>query len=373
MVEVKQINTKKEIKYFIDFPTKLYKDCQYYSYPLRMDEFNMFNPKKNAAYKDCDVALFLAYENNEIVGRIAGIIQKVYNQKTGGKFVRFSRFDSINSKEVAKALFGAVESWAKEKGMNTIHGPLGFNDLDSEGMIVEGFNERCTYESRYNFEYYVDLMKSCGFEKDVDWLERKIFAPKETSEKVNRVAELVQKRYKLKFVEGISKNKLIKKYKKEIFEVVDAAYGNLYGVVPFNDDMIKTLLAQFKAFVDLKYLILIVNEQDEVISFGVAIPALNGALYKSKGRLTLPAIFRVFKALKHPKVVDFALLAVRPDYQNKGVNAMTIKYLMDNMAKFGVGYCETNLCLEENVKIAQTWDYFEHEQHRRRRAWKKTI
>lgn len=373
MIEIKQISSKRDIKKFVDFPTNLYKDCKNYSYPIRMDELAMFNPKKNVCYKDCDVATFLAYKDDKIVGRIAGVIQKEYNNKTNKKNVRFTRFDSINDAEVAKKLFEAVEKWAKEKGMDTIHGPIGFSDLDSEGMIVEGFDEMCTFEERYNFEYYRDLLEKCGFKKDVDWLERKIYAPKETDGRVARIANMVQKRYKLRFAKEKSKGKLIDKYKDQIFDLIDVAYNDLYGVVKFNEGMRKQLLSQFKMFVNLKYIIVIVNENDEVVSFGVAIPALNKALYKSKGRLTLPSIFRLLHALRKPKVVDFAVLAVRPDYQNKGVNALTMKYLMDNMAKFGVEYCETNICLENNAKINQTWEYFKHDLHRRRRAWTKKI
>ena len=373
MIEIKEVKTKKEVKTFVDFISKLYKDCKYYAYPLRMDELASFNPKKNSAWKDCDVVMYLAYKDGELVGRIAGLVQKAYNKKVDGKFVRFTRFDCINDKEVSRALFNAVETWAKQKGMNTVHGPLGFNDVDTEGMIIEGFDEMCTFEERYNFEYYKYLMEDAGYIKDVDWIERKIY-PTETTDKVARIADMVQKRYNLSFAKEKNKKVLINKYKDKIFDLVDAAYSKLYGVVPLTDEVRKQLISQFIMFVDLKYMFIIVNDKEEVVCFGVAIPALNKALYKSKGRLTIPAIFRVFKALKHPKVVDFALLAVQPEYQNKGVNALAIKYLMDNMAKFGVEYCETNLCLEENIKITQTWEnYFKFEQHRRRRAWKKEL
>ena len=371
MIKIVEAKTKKQIKTFVDFPTKMYEGCPYYSYPLRMDEIAMFNPKKNVSYGECEVVTYLAYKDDVLVGRIAGIIQGAFNKKHNKNYVRFTRFDCIDDQEVANALLGAVEAWAKQNGMDTIIGPMGFNDLDSEGMIVEGFNERCTYESRYNHEYYVKLVQNYGFTKDVDWLERKIY-PTETTDRVARVAEAVKKRYNLKFAKG-KKNKLIEKYKGQIFDLIDGAYENLYGVVPYNDGLRKQILGQFKMFVDMRFMFIIVNDNDEVISFGVALPALNEALAKSRGRLTLPAIFRLLKALKHPKVVDFALIGVRPDFQNKGVNALAIKYLMDNMAKFGVNYCETNLCLEENTKIAQTWDYFKQEQHRRRRAWIKKI
>ena len=373
MIEIREAVTKKDVKNFVDFPTKLYKGVKEYSYPLRMDELNMFNSKKNLAYKDCEVALFLAYKDGEVVGRIAGIVQGLYNKKVNEKRVRFTRFDCINDLEVAKALFKAVEDWAKQKGMDIVHGPLGFNDLDCEGLIVEGFNERCTFEERYNFEYYKDLIEACGYKKEVDWLERKIFPPKQKNERVERIANIVAKRNKLRFATAKNKSEFIKKYKDGILEVLDKAYSPLYGVVPYTEDAKKQLIAQFKMFLDLRFMFVIVNEKDEVVSFGVSIPQLNEALYKSKGRLTLPAMFRVLKALKAPKVVDFAIIGVRPDYANEGVGALAIKYLMDNMAKEGIEYCETNICLENNVKINSTWEYFDHEVHRRRRAYVKKI
>lgn len=373
MIEIKQILSKKDVKTFVDFPTKLYEGVKAYSYPLRSDELNMFNPKKNVSYKDCDVAMFLAYKNGKVVGRIAAMVQKLYNTKMNEKRVRFTRFDCINDQEVANELFKTVENWAKEQGMDTVHGPLGFNDLDCEGLIVEGFEERCTYEERYNFEYYKDLIENCGYTKEIDWLERKIYPPKERNERVDRIADIVAKRYKLRFAEKKSKREFLKKYKDGILQVLDQAYSPLYGVVPYTDEVKEQLLAQFKAFLDLKYMFVIVNEKDEVVCFGVSIPQLNEALYKSKGKLTLPAIFKVLKAMKSPKVVDFAIIGVRPDYSNEGVGALAIKYLMDNMATEGVEYCETNLCLENNAKINSTWQYFDHEIHRRRRAYVKKI
>lgn len=373
MIEIREIHSKKDIKTFVDFPTKLYKGVPEYSYPLRMDELNMFNPKKNLAYKDCEVAMFLAYKDGEVVGRIAAIIQKLYNAKINEKRVRFTRFDSINDTEVAKALFQSAENWAKDKGMEIIHGPLGFNDLDCEGLIVEGFDKRCTFEERYNFEYYKDLIESCGYEKEADWLERRIYPPKEKNERVDRIADIVAKRYKLSFAQTKNKKEFIKKYKDGILDVLDKAYSPLYGVVPYTEDAKKQLISQFKTFLDLRFMFVIVNDKDEVVCFGVSIPQLNDALYKSKGKLTLPAIFRVLKALKSPKVADFAIIGVRPDYANEGVGAMAVKYLMDNMEKEGIEYCETNICLEDNKKINAIWQYFDHDQHRRRRAYVKKL
>jgi len=373
MIEIKQIKSKKDIKKFVDFPTKLYKGVKEYSYPLRGDELDMFNEKKNASYADCDVALFLAYKDGEVVGRVAGLVQKLYNKKVNEKRVRFTRFDCVNDFEVAKALLTTVENWAKEKGMDTVHGPLGFNDLDAEGLIVEGFDERCTYESRYNFEYYRDFIEKCGYEKEIDWLERKIYPCNEVDPRVKKLSEAVAKRYNLKFAQAKSKKEFLKKYKDGIMDVLDKAYSPLYGVVPYTKEVKDQLVKQFALFLELDYLFAIVNEKDEVVCFGVSIPALNEALYKSKGRLTLPAIFKVFKALKHPKILDFAIVGVRPDYEMAGVGAMVMDFIMETMSRLNIEYCETNLCLESNVKINSIWSHFKHDVHRRRRAYIKKL
>lgn len=372
MIQVKQITSKKDIKAFVDFPTKLYNGVKQYTYPLRMDEINQFNPKKNPAYKNCEVALFLAYDDNKIVGRIAVMVQGLYNKKMNVKRARFTRFDCINNLDVAKALFAEAENWAKQKGMDTVHGPLGFNDLDCEGLIVEGFDEKCTFEARYNFEYYKDLIEACGYTKEADWLERKIY-PTKTNERVNRVADIVAKRYKLHFVKARSKSDFLNKYKDQIMDILDKAYSPLYGVVPYNADDKEKLISQFKLFLDLRFMFAIANEKNEIICFGIAIPQINEALYKSKGRLTLPALFRVLKAVKNPRVVDFALIGVRPDYADRGVGSMAIKFIMDRVNEAGVEYCETNLCLENNHKINSTWEYFDHQVHRRRRAYVKKL
>lgn len=373
MIEIKEVTTKRDLKKFIDFPTKLYEGVKEYSYPLRSDEFTKFNPKKNCMYKDCDVALFLAYKDDKVAGRICAILHRLYNDKVDEKRVRFTRFDCINDLAVAKALFDTVETWAKDKGMEIVHGPLGFSDLDVEGMIVEGFDERCTFEERYNFPYYNDLLEQCGYEKEIDWLERRIFPPKEKNERVDRIAGIVAKRYKLRFAHEKSKKVFLKKYQAGILDVLDQSYSQLYGVVPYTEELKKELLAQFKTFIGLRFIFAIVNEKDEVVCFGVSIPQLNEAVYKSKGRLTLPAIFRVLKALKCPVVADFAIVGVRPDYANEGVGAMVVKYLMDNMEREGIKYCETNICLENNSRINSIWEYFDHEQHRRRRAYMKKL
>ena len=373
MIKIEEVKTKKQLKAFVDFPTKLYENCPQYVHPLRMDEISSFNPEKNVNFEDCEAICFLAYENDRVVGRIAAIIQKAYNKKVNEKRVRFSRFDSVNNQKVADALFQAAETWAKAKGMNIVHGPLGFNDLDREGLLIDGFDEIATFEEQYNYPYYQTLIENCGYVKEKDWLEYKIFVPKEPNERINRMSEAVLKRYNLKIADTSNKNKFIDHYKAQIFEVLDEAYCSLHGVVPFNDKMREQIISQFKMFINKDFIIVLVDENDRVVAFGFAIPSLSDAISKSKGRITPAALCRVLKAVKHPKIVDFALVGVRDEYQSRGLTAVIMKHIIDVMTKYKIEYAETNLNLEDNIKIQQTWKNFEHDQHKRRRCFIKHL
>jgi len=373
MIKIEEVKTKKQQKQFVDFPTKLYKNCINYVHPLRCDEMNLFNRKKNVSYDDCDAIYFLAYKDKQIVGRIAGIIQKLYNQKTGEARVRFTRFDAINDQKVANALFKAVEDWAKTNKMNAVHGPLGFNDLDREGLLIGGFDHMSTFEEQYNFPYYQTLIEKCGYGKEIDWLEYKIFPPKELDPRVCRLSEAVLKRYKLKLAVGKNKKKFIDHYKQGIFEVLDEAYGSLYGVVPFTDRLRDQIIEQFKLFIKLKYVVIIVDETDRVVAFGFALPSLSNAIRKSKGKLFPFGIFRLLHAAKTSKVADFGLVGVRNQYQGKGLTAVILKHIMGVMIKDKLEYCETNLNLEDNLKIQQTWKNFDHVQHKERRCFIKKL
>ncbi len=373
MVQIVEVKNKKDRKKFIDFPTKLYKGVKQYVHPLRMSEFELFDPKKNVSFDECEAVYFLAYKNGELVGRIAGILQKAYNKKANEKRVRFTRFDCINDKEVAKALFDSVEAWAKKLGMDTVHGPMGFNDMDREGMLVEGFDEIATFEEAYNFDYYKDLVEYCGYQKEVDWVEFNITIPTEVDEKTKRVAHLVKDRYHLRNAEKTSKKKFIKKYAKPIFKLLDDAYGPLYGVVPYTDKLRKQIISQFKLFISLDFMSMIVDENDEPIAWGFAIPSLSEAINKCEGRLTPKSIFSILKAVKKPTQLDLALIAVKPGWQSKGVPALIMYEMVQSFIKHGIKSCETNLNLEDNLHIIQLWKNYEHRQHKRRRAYVKHL
>ena len=373
MIEIKPVVTRKDVRTFVDFPEKLYKGNPYYVPNLRVDEINKFDPKKNESFEDIEMQAFLAYKDGKLVGRICGIIQKLYNQKNDEKRVRFSRFDAINDKEVAKALFNSVEAWAKEKGMEIAHGPMGYNDLDREGLLIEGFDQYQTFEEQYNYDYYPELIEACGYKKEIDWFECRLFAPKEINPKYKKVSEAVLKRYKLHLAQEKNIKQILKKYVDGVFDTLDEAYAPLYGVVPFTDKVKKAVVDQFTLILKKEFIVIVLDENEKVVAFGLAFPSMSEAVNKSRGKLFPLGIFRMLRAINHAKIIDLGLIAIRPKYQNKGINAVILNYLIENMIKLGIEAAETNLMLEDNTKIQQQWKDFEYIQHKKRRAYYKIL
>lgn len=373
MIEIKEVKTKKDIKTFVNFPHTLYKGNKNYVPFLNIDEVNKFDEKKNESYEDCDVKCYLAYKDGKVVGRVAGIIQRLYNQKVNEKRVRFSRFDCINDTEVSRALFSTVEAWAKEMGMELIHGPMGYNDLDREGLLIEGFEHMSTFEEQYNHEYYASLIEDYGFKKEVDWVEYRIFSPKEPNERIERVAQVVSKRYKLKVVRPKSVKGFIKEYKEQFFQTLDEAYSPLYGVVPFSDKMKESLIDQFSLILKKDFIVAVVDEQGKMVGFGLVFPSMSEAVNKSQGKLLPFGIFRILKQINKPKSIDLGLIAIKPEYQNKGVNTLILSVLIKGMIEKKIEYAETNLMLEHNTRIQSQWDIFDYIQHKRRRSYVKEI
>lgn len=374
MINVIEVKTKKQKKLFVDFPTKLYAGNEYYVHPLRCDEMDLFNPKKNVSYDECEIVFYLAYKDGHVAGRICGVVQKVYNEKTNTKKVRFTRFDCIEDFEVAKALVNKVEEWAKMQGMDTVHGPLGFNDLDREGLLIEGFDRLATFEENYNYPYYQDFLEKLGYVKDCDYLAFRIKMPQEANEKVQRIGKMVMEKYGLKIATARSKRAYIEKYKDQIFDVLDEAYSDLYGVIPYNDKMRKSIISQFYTILTLDFIVTIVDKDDRVVAFGLGLPSLAKAVQKSKGRLLPFGLFRILHARNHGNVGDFALIGVRKEYQSKGVTAIILNFIVETYKKLGITEVETNHNLEDNHKIIQTWKNFDEvEQHKRFRVFQRSL
>ena len=373
MIQVLEVKTKKQQKEFLDFPLKLYKDNPNFVPPLYGDEKKMFRPDY-VYYDTCEAACWNAYRDGKMVGRVQGILQKAHNEKTGEKRIRFTRFDAVDDQAVADALFAALESWGREKGMDTVCGPLGFSDLEREGLLIEGFDELATFEEQYNADYYQRLIENLGYAKEVDWEERKIYLPENDDGKLEQMAEYVMKRYNLHFGPAKNKRDFIDRYGEAFFALLDESYKDIYGTVPFTRGMQKMLIDNFMLIIDLKYVGVILDENDKLVCLGLCFPSLARAVQKSGGKLTPAALVRVFRDVKHPKILDLGLVAVDPAWANRGVatviSAHILKLLRDEE---GVEYCETNLNLEENRSIINMWKRFKAVQHKKRRCYVKHL
>lgn len=372
MVKIVPVKTKRDIKEFIEFPLRLYKNNPYFVPPLYCDEKKMFT-RKFVYNETCDFICFLAKKDGVTVGRIQAILSRPSNKKTGEKRVRFTRFDAIDDYEVSAALFDAVELFARSLGMDTICGPLGFSDLEREGLLVEGFDELSTFEEQYNYEYYGKLIERYGFVKEVDWVESKIYLPKTGIEEMQKMSDFVMKRYKLHIGEAKNVNDFLKKYADKFFELLDISYENLYGTVPFTDGMKKMMEENFRLIIDLKNVVIILNENEEPVCLGICFPSLAKAVQKSGGRLTPAALIRILKAVKNPEIIDLGLIAVHPDYLNRGITSVVSAGLMKMLGQGNVKYAETNLNLENNHAILNQWKRFDGVRHKRRRAYVKKI
>ena len=365
---IKEVKTKKELRKFVAFPYKLYKGNKYWIPPLKNDEFNILDKEKNPAFNFCDVKLWLAYENEEVVGRIAGIINYRYIEKWENKYARFGWIDFVDDENVSKALLETMEKWAKENGMEAVHGPLGFTDLDREGMLIEGFEELGTIATIYNYPYYSKHLEKYGYSKDVDWIEFEVRVPEKVPEKIERIANIVKKKYKLSALKTKS-SKDLKPYTKEIFKVLNDAFEHLYGFVPLTEKQIENYIKQYIGIIPHKYISIILDESGKIAAFGITMPSLSKAFQKAKGRLLPFGSIHVLKALKHNNLVDLYLVAVRPDFQGKGINTLLFKDLIQTYIEHKIERAETNIELENNTKVQAQWKFFDRRQHKRRRCF----
>ena len=372
-ITIQEISGTRGLKKFAKFPINLYKGNEYYVPALVLDEVGTLNSKNNPAFDFCESVYYMAYKDGEPVGRIAGIINHKANEKSGEKAGRFGFVDFIDDKEVSKALFNAVEKWAKSKGMTEIHGPLGFTDMDPEGTLVEGFDQLSTMSAIYNYPYYPQHIESMGYEKAIDWVEYKIKVPECVPEKHQRISDIVQRKYNLRILKFKSASDVYKgNYGQKIFDLINDAYADLYGYSTLSQRQIDYYVKMYIPLLRLENVTAIVDEQDDLIAVGIAIPSLSKALQKSRGRLFPFGFIHLLKALKGKNDgVDLLLVAVRPDYQSKGVNALLFSDLIPVFIQNGYKYAESNPELEMNEKVQSQWQYFERQQHKRRRAYTK--
>jgi len=374
-VEIRQVKTRGELKKFIRFGNDFYKDCEYFCPQLISDELNTFDEKINPAHDVCEHVLYMAFRDNEPVGRIAGIINHAANKKWNVKHVRFGWIDFIDDEEVSFSLLDKVAEWGKSKGMEQINGPVGFTDFDHQGLLLEGYDHLAPMASLYNYPYYVRHMDAYGLVKEADWIELQIYPPQETPERFVRMAEIVRERSKVRVDKVKNCKELVKKYGTQYMDVIDVAYQKLYNFQPLTERQKKHYCDIYFPILNFDFVTIVVNEKDEVVGVGVGMPDISAALRKCKGKLFPFGWYHLLKALRAKKMEAFDLLiiAIRPDYQDKGLNAVIIADQHPYFVKYGIQRVETTSILETNNKNLSHWEMFPHKVHKRRRAYIKDI
>jgi ribosomal protein S18 acetylase RimI-like enzyme len=371
-VHIKEVTTLKDLKAFIHFPFTLYRNHSYWVPNLVSDDLNTLRWDKNPAFETCEARYWLALRDGSIVGRVAAILNHPHIKAWGQRYMRFGWLDFIDDPQVSAALLKQVEAWANESGMAAVHGPLGFTDMDREGMLVDGFNELATMATYYNHPYYPVHMEKLGYTKDIDWVEYEISMPEEPDEKIARMASIVMKRNKFRLLELHHKKDLLK-YAKELFRLLENEYKHLYGFVPLTPKQVDGYIAQYFGFVTPDFVPMVFNDKDEMVAFGIGLPSLSRALQKSHGRLFPFGFIHFLNALKKNDRADLYLVAVKSEYRGSGANAILMNSMYKTFQKLGVRKIETNPELETNHLVQGQWKYFQTRQHKRRRVFIKQI
>ena len=316
--EIKKVTTRSDLGKFIGFPYKLYKGNTFWCPQMRMDEWKTLSRKKNPAFEFCEAEYWLAWKGNVLVGRIAGIINNKANERWNEKLVRFGWIDFIDDPEVSAALMRSVEDWGKEKGMTGIHGPLGFSDMDNEGMLIKGFDELATLASIYNYPYYPEHMEKLKFEKAADWVQYVFEVPQTIPEKVDRLSKLVAEKYGLRLVKAKKAKKLLP-YTPKMFKLLNESFDELYGFTALSEKQIRNYIKQYFSFIRTEFVSLVIDKNEDVVGFGISVPSLTRAMQKCNGRLFPIGFIYVLGAIRKNNIIDMYMNAVRPDYHGKGV------------------------------------------------------
>ena len=374
-LEIREIHTRRELKKFIEFANDLYRDCPYYCPPLFFDEMNCFNATTNPALEVCEYQLWMAYRDGEPVGRIAGIINRRANETWNYKHVRFGWFDFVDDFEVSKALLDTVAQWGKARGMDALNGPVGFTDFDHEGLLLEGYDYPAVMASLYNYPYYVKHMDAYGLSKEADWIEIQVYPPKTVPERLDRIAEIVKQRSHVRVDKVKNSRELVRKYGIQYMDVIDEAYQKLYNFQPMTDAQKNYYKNMYFPLLNFDFVTLVVNEQDEIVGVGLGMPDISDALRECGGHLLPFGWYHLLKALRAKKMRSFSLLliAVRPDYQGTGVNALFFQDQIPRMANYDIQILETTNILETNTKNIANFTQFDHKVHKHHRAYIKEI
>ena len=371
-LEILEVKTLRDLKKFVRFPFRLYKSSPFWIPPLISGELDTLRKDRNPAFEHCEAVYYLAVKNNSIAGRIAGIINNRFIERWEKKWARFCWFDFIDDEEVSKQLLRSVETWARNKGMDGITGPMGFSTFERQGIVVKGFDDLPTFSSVYNYPYYPEHLEKHGYAKQVDYVEYLVKVPSEVPEKAVKLRNLILERYRLRTLEVKTKKEMLQ-YGRPVFEVINAAYRPLFGFIPLTEKQIDYYLKKYGPFLFPDYVTAVLDENDRLVGFQVSIPSLSRAFRKARGHL-YPFGFRHFvRAFRNPEKIDIMLVAVHPDYQNKGVNSVFMTDLTSICIRKGIKYAESNGELEENQRVQNFWRYYDANQYKRNRVYFKSL
>ncbi len=373
IAKIKEVNTRKELKAFVHFPNALYKNNPVYVPQIESMDLDTLTPEKNHAFEVCESKYWLAYdEKGTVVGRVAGIINRKYNEKTGKKICRFGWIDFIDDRNVSKALIDTIERYAKEKGMDTINGPMGFLEFDPAGVLVEGFDKLPTPYGKYNAPYYEKHLTELGYAKDADYVEYLIKVPEVIPDRYERMAQLVSVKNGLHQAEFHNRAEL-HPYLDGLFRCLNSAYAALHGFSDLSEGQCEDLKKQFLTNINVDYVSIVLDADEQVVGFGVALPSLAKAMQKAKGSLFPFGWLHMLKALKHNDTIDLLLIAIDEKYKNKGVNAMIFHKFAQGITKNGIKFIESTRELEDNTSVQNLWRYLEHDLTKRARTYIKQI
>lgn len=374
-VAIKEVRGKRELKTFINFTEKLYRECEYYVPQLFFDQLNTLSPSRNPASEFCDSALYLAYKDGALVGRVAAIVNRKANGQWNHNEVRFGWLDFTDDREVSEALIDKVAEFGRQRGMEKIVGPLGFTDFDPEGMLVEGFDSPSTMALSYNYPYYKEHMEALGFSKDTDWIEIRAKVPERLPERISRLSGVIEERTNVHKAEIRHRDLSSPKFCHEVFHLINECYKGLYDFTILPDSMAEKYMGFYLKVIDPEYLSFLKNERGELVAFGITMPSIGKVLQRNRGRLLpfgwIPLLWNLL--IKHGEGVEMLLVGVRPDYQNTGINSLLFSDLLGKFIKNGVKWTETNAILETNLKNQGQFRDYEHIFDRRRRAYSKAL
>jgi len=369
-IKIVEVLTQSQRKKFVDFPYQLYKGNEYWVPPMKADELSSITPEKNPAFDFCRAKFWLAEKDGKVVGRVGAIVNELWIEKIGEDIGRITRIEFIDDHEVVKALVKVAEDYLKEEGMKGVMGPLGFSNLDHSGVLIEGHEWLPCMASDYHFVYYKEHLEKLGYEKEIDWLEFRLTFPDALPEKSLKVAEMIKKRYGLKTL-NFSKRSELEPYKEMIFKVFNDAFAGLFGTFRLPDKLVRFYINKFFPALNPRYVKVMLDKEDELAGFIVALPSLSKALQKAKGKLLPFGWYYLKNALEKPKEMDLMLTGVKPELQKMGGVSLLMNELWNTAKSDNVKYVETTGMLENNNVAIQMWKSFEHIQHKRKRCFKK--